>query len=464
MVDRVIRGGTVVTSAGSRRADVAIEDGRIVAIEGPEQGALPVAASTEVIDAAGLLILPGAVDVHTHVRLPSDEEPDRFFRDSVAAAFGGTTTFLAFNNPGTGISPAAQRTLRAGIAEWRAATEGESAVDVGLAAVITAQQEGPEADIPAAVEAGVASFKCFLVYDFGLSQERLRSLLYVTHQAGGLLAVHAEDRELLEAGIARELAAGRTRPRHHADSRPPEVEARGTARAIAIAAETDAPVYLVHVSSEAALAEIAWARGQGQPVFAETCPHYLALDASRYELPDEACMTAVISPPLRSLADQAALWLALDRGQLDIVASDHVPDRTAREKRWQGQPFTDISNGAPGIETLLPVVYGRGAGEGRLAVERIVDLLSTTPARLFGLPTKGAIEVGRDADLVLLDPAAEHIVRAADLHHTSDFTPYEGMSLPGVIRRVMVRGTDVVRDGAFVGRRGHGRYVARAID
>jgi dihydropyrimidinase len=459
MFDRVIRGGTVVTVAGSRPADVAIREGRIVAVE---EG-LPRDAVSEVVDATGLLVLPGTVDVHTHTRIPSDEEPDRFFRDSIAAAFGGTTTFLAFNNPGTGISPAAQRTLRAGIAEWRAATEGESAVDVGLAAVITAQQEAPEADIAAAVDAGVASFKCFLVYDFGVSEERLRTLLYVTHQAGGLLAVHGEDRALLEAGIARELAAGRTRPRHHADSRPPEVEARGTARAIAIAAETDAPVYLVHVSSEAALAEIAWARGQGQPVFAETCPHYLALDASRYELPDQECITAVISPPLRSLADQAALWVGLDRGHLDVVASDHVPDRTAREKRWEGQPFTDISNGAPGIETLLPVVYGRGVGEGRLSVERVVDLLSTTPARLFGLPAKGGIEVGRDADLVLLDPDAERTIRAADLHHTSDFTPYEGMALPGVIRRVMVRGEDVIHDGDFVGRRGFGRFQARRL-
>ena len=292
---------------------------------------------------------------------------------------------------------------------------------------------------------------------------RLRSLLTAVDAAGGLLQVHGEDRALLDAGIARQVDAGRTRPRHHADSRPPACEATGTARAIAIAAEVDAPVYLVHVSSAAAVAAISTARAAGQRVLGETCPHYLALDESRYELPDEAAITAVISPPLRSLADQHELWEALDDGRLDLVATDHVPDRLAVEKRWTGQPFTEISNGAPGIETLLPIVYGRGVAPGRITVERMVDLLATTPARLFGLADKGAIEVGKDADVVLLDPAATRVVRASDLHHTSDFTPYEGMELPGRIRRVMVRGTDVVVDGVFVGSRGRGRYVARSL-
>jgi dihydropyrimidinase len=403
------------------------------------------------------------VDVHTHTRTPSDVLPDRFFADSVGAAFGGTTTFLAFNNPGTGISTAAQRTLRAGIAEWRAATAGESAVDFGLSAVITAQQEQPEDDVAAAVEAGVASFKVFFVYDFGVDAQRLGELLGVVHGARGVLEVHGEDRAMLDAGIARELRAGRHRPRFHAASRPPEVEATGTRVAIEVAREVGAPVYFVHVTSAAAVAEITRARALGQPVLGETCPQYLVLDESVYDAPDEVCTRFVISPPLRSRADQEVLWGALREGTLDLVATDSVPDHLADEKRWLGQPFDRISNGAPGIETLLPVVWGRGVATGRLTKEQAVDLLATTPARLFGLVDKGSIEVGKDADLVLLDPHDRWTIRAADQHHSSDFTLFEGLEVQGRVRRVFLRGEEIVRDGAFLGRRGQGRFVERHL-
>ena len=381
----------------------------------------------------------------------------------MAAAYGGTTTFLSFNNPGTGISATAQASLAAGIDEWRAATAGESAVDFGLSGVITAQQEQPEAEVAAAIEAGVATFKCFLVYDFGVTPDRLRTLLDVVHGAGGMLEVHGEDADMLDAGIAGELAAGHTQPRYHATSRPPQIEATGTRTAIDAAREVNAPVYLVHVSSEAAVQQIAAARALGEPVFAETCPQYLTLDATAYEARDEEAIRYVISPPLRASSDQDTLWRALDRGFLDIVATDHVPDRLDDEKRWTGQSFEAISNGGPGIETLLTMVYGKGAAEGRITIERMVDLLSTTPARIFGLPNKGAIEAGKDADLVLLDPTVRRTIRATDLHHTSDFTPYEGIEVPGAVRDVLVRGADVIRDGDFVGNRGFGQFQARTL-
>jgi dihydropyrimidinase len=447
----------VVRTDGSVRADLGVEGGRIAAVE----AGIPAEAGERSIEATGLLVLPGVVDVHTHTRIPSDSEPDRFFQDSMAAAMGGTTTFLSFNNPGTGISERSQRRLRDGVAEWLDRTGGESAIDYGLSAVITAQQEDPIGDIAATVDEGVSSFKCFLVYDFGVEEEQLRELLAASGRLGALLEVHGEDRTLLERGIERELAAGRSGPSGHAASRPPACEATGTDRAITIAAEVGAPVYLVHVSCAAAGAPIAEARRRGQPVFGETCPHYLTLDASRYGQPPEQSIRAVISPPLRDPSDQAALWTALADGSLDLVATDHVPDRIAVEKRWTGQPFTEISNGAPGIETLLAVVYGSGVAGGRLTVERMVDLLATTPARLFGLPAKGSVEVGRDADLVLFDPSARRTIRQSDLHHTSDFTPYERLEVAGAVRDVLVRGDDVVRGGAFVGRRGSGRYQER---
>jgi dihydropyrimidinase len=336
-------------------------------------------------------------------------------------------------------------------------------VDFGLSGVITAQQERPEDDIPAAVEAGIATFKCFFVYDFGVDARRLGELLTVSHAHGALLQVHGEDRQMLDDGVASQLAAGRTQPRFHRDSRPPVVEATGTAAAMDVARQVGAPVYFVHVSSAAAIDVIAAARARGEPVLAETCPHYLALDESSYEVPDEEATRYVISPPLRSPADQAVLWQALADGRLDVVATDAVPDRLDQEKRYIGQSFETISNGAPGIETLLPVVWGRGVATGRLTPEQAVDLTATTPARIFGLSRKGAIEVGRDADLLLLDPTERWTIRAADQHHSSDFTLFEGLEVEGRVVRTIVRGEDVVRDGAFVGRRGFGRFQPRRI-
>ncbi|HEY7738387.1 MAG TPA: dihydropyrimidinase [Candidatus Limnocylindria bacterium] len=460
MADLVVAGGTVVTAERSFDADVAVADGRISAIA----PGLPRVADAEVVEATGLLVLPGVVDVHTHTRVPSDEEPDRFFRDSVAAAFGGTTTFLAFNNPGTGISHDGARSLLAGLREFRSRTEGESVVDFGLSAVITGQQADPVAELPELVGQGVPTAKAFMVFDFRLTDDRLFAALQAMGRAGGMLEVHCENATIIDALTAEAVARGNVACRHHALSRPTYAEAEATHRAIALAHAADASVYIVHLSCADALAEVATAKARGWPVYAETCPHYLSLTEDRYATPDEGeVIKSVISPPLRSDADRQALWLGLAREGLDLVASDHVPDRLAVEKRVPAPPFPQISNGAPGIETLLSVVYAEGVAKGRITVEQLVDRLSTTPARLFGMPTKGALEVGRDADLVLYDPAGDHPIRQADLHHTADFTPYEGLEVPGRVRSVFVRGRPVIRDGALVGSRGSGQFLERRL-
>lgn len=456
MTDLLVRGGTIVTVEGTAVADVAVTGDRISAI-GPD---LPPARET--VDATGLLVLPGCVDVHTHLRLPTDDEPDRFFQDTVAAAWGGTTTVLAFNNPGTGISDAGSRSLIAGMNEFRARTAGESAVDFGLSAVISGHQDDPITELPALVAAGVPTAKAFMVYDFRLTDDRLYAALRAMGGLGGMLEVHCENATVIDALTADALAGGNVGCRHHALTRPTYAEAEASHRAIALARAAGASVYLVHLSCADALAEVAAAKARGWPVYAETCPHYLALTDERYAAPDEAdLIRSVISPPLRADADRQALWLGLAMGGLDLVASDHVPDRLAVEKRVPAPPFPQISNGAPGIETLLSVVYDEGVARGRITLERMVDLLATTPARLFGMPTKGAIEVGRDADLVLFDPAASRTLRQADLHHTSDFTPYEGSAVSGAIRSVFLRGEPLVADGAFAGSRGRGQFLER---
>jgi dihydropyrimidinase len=462
VIDLLVRGGTVVTATGSRQADVAVAGGRISAVERDLAGLAESAG--EVVDAGGLLVLPGCVDVHTHTRVASDEEPDRFYRDSIAAAFGGTTTFLAFNNPGTGSSPAAHRSIVAGIREFRDRTAGDSAVDYALSPAILGGMDDPVAELRPMVEAGVPTAKAFMVFDFRLPDALLFEAMRALGAAGGMLEVHCEDAVLVDAAVADTVARNEVRPRDHARSRSTEAEAVATHRAIAFARQADAPLHVVHLSCAAALEEVRRGKAVGARVSAETCPHYLAETSARYEGSDADAMPYVISPPLRSAADVDALWAGLADGSLDLVATDHVPDRLAVEKRLPAPPFPEISNGAPGIETLLAIGWSEGVAAGRMTPERLVDLLATTPARRFGLGSKGSIEVGRDADLVLFDPAAIRTISAADLHHTSDYTPFEGRVVHGAVRSVFLRGRPVVRDGGFVGGRGFGRFVERAIE
>lgn len=463
MSDLLIRGGTVVTATGSHLADVLVSGGLIEKVLAPEEGARAVASAREVISAEGLLVLPGAVDVHTHTRVASDAEPDRFFQDTVAAAFGGTTTLFAFNNPKTGSSEAAERSLVVGMREWRAATSGDAAVDIAPSLAMSGRADDPIAEIPAIVDGGVPTAKAFMVYDFRLDDRRLFDALGTMGRAGGVLSVHCEDPVLIDAGVSAAIARGDTRPRDHAVSRTPAAEAVATHRALAFAQAADAPLHIVHLSSALALSQVRRAKKAGVRVSVETCPHYLAFTSDRYDGTDEEAIRYVISPPLRSRWDREALWAGLADGTLDLVATDHVPDRLAVEKRLPAPPFPEISNGAPGVETLLAVVYGEGVARGRITVERMVDLLSTTPARLFGVTGKGAVAPGLDADLVLFDPAARRTIRAADLHHTSDYTPYEGLEVAGAVRSVFVRGRAVIGDGVFVGQRGFGRFVERRI-
>jgi dihydropyrimidinase len=276
--------------------------------------------------------------------------------------------------------------------------------------------------------------------------------------------VHCEDPVLIDAAVASALHRGNTAPRYHATSRPAYAEGVATSRVMAFARAADAPVHVVHLSSADALRHVREAKAMGLPVSAETCPHYLALTDERYAATDDLEVAkVVISPPLRTAADRDAMWVGLADGDLDLVATDHVPDRSAVEKgaATRGVSFDRISNGAPGIETLLAITYSEGVARGHLTVERLVDVLATTPARRFGLRRKGAVEAGKDADLVLFDPAVRRVIRAADLHHTSDYTPYEGLAVAGSVRSVFVRGRSVIRDGAYVGDRGYGRFVER---
>ena len=447
MADLVITGGTVVTPEGTAPADLAIVDGRIERI-GPN-----LSDGAEILDATGMLVLPGTIDVHTHLRLPDGAHPARFRADTEAAAAGGTTTVLTFNNPGTGISEDGARSLMRGLEEFRERTAGESAIDYGLCAVVTGHQLDPVRELPSLVASGVPTFKAFMVYDFALPEETLLRVMRTAAENGGMLQLHCEEPGIIEPLVARSLEAGNSGPRFHAACRPPEAEAAATRRAIEMARRVEAPLYIVHLSCEEALEAVSEAKARGEPIYAETCPHYLTLTDALYADPDDAeVIKRVISPPLRTQGDVDALWAGLRDGVLDVVGSDHVPDRVDTEKHLPAPPFPQISNGAPGIETLTSVVYSEGVARGRISLERMVDVLATNPARLFGLASKGALVPGRDADIVVWDPRARRTIRQRDLHHTSDFTPFEGRELTGSPVHVLSRGAAPGR-GRFVERR-----------
>ena len=446
----LVRNGTVVGADGTGIADVAIADGRIERIgQGLEADGAPV------IDATDLLVLPGVIDVHTHLRLPDDDHPDRFRQDTLAAAAGGTTTVLSFNNPGTGISEHGARSLLRGLNEFRDRTADEAAIDFGLCSVVTGQQDDPVSELPALIKSGVPTFKAFMVYDFALPDETLGQVMRTAARHGGMLQLHCEEPSIIDPLVADALSRGDVACRHHALTRPASAEGSATRKAIEMARRAEAPLYIVHLSCDEALEAVAEAKARGEPVHAETCPHYLTFTDELYADPDEAeVIKRVISPPLRTRADVDALWAGLRDGILDVVASDHVPDRLDTEKHVPAPPFPQISNGAPGIETLLSIVYAEGVAKGRIGLERMVEVLSATPSRLFGLPAKGAIEAGRDADLVLWDPEARRTIAQADLHHTSDFTPYEGLAVQGAVREVLVRGRRIgEQPGRFVERK-----------
>ncbi|MGI8998609.1 MAG: amidohydrolase family protein, partial [Candidatus Limnocylindria bacterium] len=295
----VVTGGSVVTPLGLVQADVAVSDGRIERI-GPGLAS----EGADVVDATGMLVLPGVIDVHTHLRLPVPTHPDRFRQDTLAAAHGGTTTVLSFNNPGTGISDDGARSLLAGLAEFRERTADQSPIDYGLCAVISGQQMDPIGELPALIEAGVPTFKAFMVYDFRLADDDLESVMRTAAKHGGMLQVHCEEPAIIDPLIADALRNGQTACRYHALTRPSRAESAATRKAIEMARRADAPLYIVHLSCEEALAAVAEAKSRGEPIYAETCPHYLTFTDALYGDADEAeVIKRVISPPLRTSAD-----------------------------------------------------------------------------------------------------------------------------------------------------------------
>ena len=450
MFDTVIANGTLITAEAALRADLGILDGRIAAAGADLAG-------RERIDAAGMLVLPGAVDEHVHLQMPAGEfaSSDDFYTGTVAAACGGTTTVIDFVEARPG------QPLVEALAARRAEAGGKVAVDYGLHMTLSRADDATLAQIPASIAAGAASFKLYMAYQgLRLDDGELLRALGALGQAGGRVLVHAENHYAIAYLTAQALGEGRTGPENHPHTRPDFMEAEAVNRLLALARITGTPLTVAHLSCAAGLEVVHAARLRDQVVWVETCPQYLLLDEAEYRRPGFEGARFVMSPPLRTERDRAALWVGLAAGEVDTVATDHCPFFFATQKTRGLHDFTRIPGGAPGIETRLALLYTHGVQAGRLTPQQWVAACCTEPARRLGLaPRKGTLEVGADADVVIFDPERQITLVAESLHQNVDYTPYEGWVVTGYPVTVLSRGKTVVRDGRFVGRPGRGQYV-----
>ncbi|MBW4651521.1 MAG: dihydropyrimidinase [Kaiparowitsia implicata GSE-PSE-MK54-09C] len=463
--DVLIQNGRIVTAVDDYVADLLVRDGQIEAIARH----IDPSPTMQVHDASGLLVLPGGIDVHTHMEfdLGDAQTVDTYETGTRAAAFGGTTTILDFALQGHGQSPKHALDQRLALAEPQAC------VDFGFHVILTDINPGSLSELPDLINAdGVSSFKMFMAYPGVLmvsDGDIFRSMRAVGAH-GGMINLHAENGEVIQVLIEEALAQGNTSPKFHALTRPRIMEAEATHRAIRLAELAEVPVYMVHLSAKEALDSVVEARDRGIPAFAETCPHYLFLSIEDYDRPGFEAAKYVMTPPLREHECQHALWRGLRFDDLQIVSTDHCPfcfnenpHGLNKSKQMGLGNFERIPNGAPGVEFRLPLLFDGGVNQGRLTLNRFVQLTSTAPAKMFGMfPRKGAIAVGSDADLVLFDPNQPQTLSASTHHSLVDYTLYEGFHLLGKVAKVFLRGQMIVNGDEWLGQAGMGRYQRRA--
>src|SRR5213595_787480 len=455
--DTLIVNGTVATATDSYSADVAISDGRVTAIG----QALPRDNVKRVLDAKGKFVLPGGIDVHTHLDMPfgGTTSADDFETGTRAAAFGGTTTLIDFAIQYKGQS------LRTAFDTWMSKASQRAVCDYSFHCIVTDLGGTQLQEMNALVGEGVTSFKLFMAYPgvFMLDDASIFRALQTTAKNGGLVCMHAENGSAIDVIVQQALAEGKKAPKYHALTRPTTAEAEAVSRAIALAEMAGAPVYIVHMSCNDALEKVREARDRGLPVYAETCPQYLYLSLENMEAPGFEGAKYVFTPPLREKWHQEKLWSGLKHDHLQVVSTDHCPFCFKEQKELGKDDFTKIPNGGPGIEHRMSLIYSGGVAHGRFSVKRFVELVSTTPAKLFGLyPRKGTIAVGSDADLVIFDPHRKHTISAKTHHMRVDYSMFEGIQVTGMPDLVLCRGKVVVDGDQFLGRAGQGEFLKRA--
>ena len=454
----LVTGGTVVTATDVLQSDILIENGCIVAIaENIDRSGL------EIIDATDCYVMPGAIDVHTHLDLQVGDEKvsDGFYHGSLAAAHGGTTCIV--EHPGfgpVGCALASQTNLYCDRAK------DVMLIDYGFHGVVQYVDERVLSAVQELTTDGIPSLKVYLTYDGRLNDVDIIKVMKATHAAGGLTCFHAENHAIIEALTQEFRVKGDiTNPATHPKSRPDYSEAEAVNRLIALSrAAGNAPLYIVHLSTASGLEIIRKARQEGLPVYAETCPQYLCLTEKCYQEVDHKGLQYIMSPPLRTQQDCDALWEGLADGTIDVVATDHCSFSFAQKLQKGKANIFNSPGGIPGVETRVPLLFSEGVLTNRIDLKRFVELVSTNPAHIMGLsPQKGSIEIGRDADLLILDPTEEKIISPEILHQHVDYTPFAGMSVKGWPKIVMLRGEILIRDGKLLGSKGFGQYIKRHV-
>ncbi|MFE9412263.1 dihydropyrimidinase [Streptomyces sp. NPDC006704] len=458
MTRTLITGGLVITAAEEVHVDVLIEGGRIAALAAPGSQHW---SADRVIDATDTYVIPGGVDAHTHMELPfgGTFASDTFETGTRAAAWGGTTTIVDFAVQSVG------RSLTEGFDTWMEKANGRCAIDYGFHMIVSDVNDATLREMDGLVAQGVTSFKLFTAYP-GVFYSDDGQILRAMQQAsgnGGLIMAHAENGLAIDVLVQQALARGERDPRHHGEVRKVLLEAEATHRVIQLARVAGAPLYVVHVSADEALAEIVTARDKGLPVFGETCPQYLFLSTDNLAEPDFEGAKYVCSTPLRPREHQAALWRGLRTDDLQVVSTDHCPFCFSGQKELGRGDFSKIPNGLPGVENRMDLLH-QGVVDGHITRRRWIEIACAAPARMFGLyGRKGTIAPGADADVVIYDPAAEQTLSASTHHMNVDYSAYEGKRVRGKVRTVLSRGEVIIDNGTYTGHAGHGAFLPRGV-